>query len=157
MIESLQTFASSLPAMLQWVGVLLVAGIPFVDSYFGAVIGVVIGLNPALAIGVAVVGNVISMLIFVLGTHKVRSKASAGKAVKELSPRRQKLRTAFDKYGVAGVSLVGPVILPSQFTSVAMISFGAPKNAVILWQVIAIIIWGTAFGVAASLGVSLAL
>ena len=35
-----------------------------------------------------------------------------------------------------------------------MVSFGAPKNQVILWQVISIIIWGVIFGVLASLGIS---
>lgn len=155
MIESLQSFAASLPAMLQWVGVLLIAAIPFVESYFGAVVGVVIGLNPVLAIGVAVVGNVLAMLVFVLSAHGVRSKVSAGKTAKELSPRRAKLRRTFDKYGVAGVSLAGQAILPSQITSAAMVSFGAPKNAVILWQLISIILWGTAFGVAATFGVTL--
>ncbi|MBP2412466.1 hypothetical protein JOF48_001265 [Arthrobacter stackebrandtii] len=155
MIESLQQFAATLPGALQWLGVMLVAAIPFVESYFGSVIGVLIGLGPVVAIAAAVAGNIISMLIFVLGAHGVRAKATAGRAPKELTPRRAKLRRAFDKYGVAGVSLGGQAILPSQITSAAMVSFGAPKNAVILWQVISIIIWGTGFGIAAALGVSL--
>ncbi|ALV46958.1 hypothetical protein SAMN04489740_3000 [Arthrobacter alpinus] len=156
MIESLQSFTTSLPPMLQWLGVLLVAAIPFVESYFGAVLGVVSGMNPVVAIAAAVVGNILSLLIFVIAAHRVRVKVSAGKAPKEMTPRRAKLRAAFDKFGVAGVSLIGPTILPSQITSVAMISFGASKNAVILWQVISIIIWGTAFGVLATMGISLA-
>ena len=65
------------------------------------------------------------------------------------------MRRAFDKYGVAGVSLLGPFILPSQFTSAAMVSFGANRNAVIAWQIVSIVIWGVVFGVAASLGVAL--
>lgn len=155
MIETLQSFISSLPPMLQWVGIMLIAAVPLVESYFGSAVGVIGGMNPVLAIGAAVVGNIVSMLIFVLSAHRVRAKVSAGKAPKELTPRRAKLRNAFDKYGVIGVSLGGQAILPSQITSAAMVSFGAPKNAVILWQVISIIIWGTAFGVAASLGVAL--
>lgn len=156
MIESLQSFTASLPSMLQWLGVLLVAAIPFVESYFGAVVGVVGGLNPVVAIAAAVVGNIASMLIFVFSAHSVRSKVAAGREPKEITPRRAKLRSAFDKYGVAGVSLLGQTILPSQITSAAMVSFGASRNAVILWQVISIILWGTAFGVLATLGVSLA-
>lgn len=155
MIETLQDFTSSLPPLLQWLGIMLVAAIPFVESYFGAVIGVVIGLNPVVAIAAAIVGNVISMLIFVLSAHGLRSKVSSAKEQKPLSPRRQKLRAQFDKYGVAGVSLLGQAILPSQITSAAMVSFGASKNVVILWQIISIIIWGVAFGVLATLGVSL--
>ena len=134
---------------------MLAAAIPFVESYFGSALGVLAGVNPALAIAAAIVGNVLSMLVFVLSAHRMRSGIVAGKAQKELSPRRERLREKFDKYGVAGVSLLGQVILPSQITSAAMVSFGASKNAVILWQVISIILWGVAFGVLATLGVSL--
>ncbi|MFJ6455432.1 hypothetical protein [Paenarthrobacter sp. NPDC091669] len=155
MIESLQDFTSSLPPMLTWLGVVLIAAIPFVDSYFGAVVGVLTGLHPAVAIAAAVVGNVISLLIFVFAAHRVRTTVAANRPSKGVTPRRAKLRAAFDKFGVAGVSLIGPTILPSQITSVAMISFGASRNAVILWQIISIIVWGTAFGVLATLGVSL--
>ncbi len=155
MIQTLQDFAASLPSVLQWAGVLLVAAIPFVESYFGSAIGVLVGLNPAIAIGAAVVGNIVSMLVFVLSAHGVRSGVVAKKGAKELSPRRARLKANFDRYGVAGVSLLGQAILPSQITSAAMVSFGANKNTVILWQVISIILWGVAFGVLATLGVSL--
>jgi len=155
MIDALQDFTSNFPPLLQWVGVIVVAAIPFVESYFGSVIGVLAGINPVIAIVAAIIGNVISMLIFVLSAHGVRSKVVAGKEQKELSPRRQRLRASFDKYGVAGVSLLGQTILPSQITSAAMVSFGASKNRVIVWQIISIILWGVAFGVLAVLGVSL--
>lgn len=155
MIDALQDFTASLPTVLQWVGVILAAAIPFIESYFGSVIGVLAGINPVVAIAAAIAGNVISMLLFVLSAHSVRSKVVSGKAPKEPSARRQKLRAQFDKYGVAGVSLLGQTILPSQITSAAMVSFGASKNAVILWQIVSIILWGVAFGILASLGVSL--
>lgn len=173
MIDALQDFASSLPGVMQWLGVMLISAIPFVDSYFGSVVGVLIGLPPAIAIGVAVIGNVISMLGFVFAAHGVRSKVVAGRAaaagagasagsvssssagaVDASSSRNEKVRRAFDKYGVAGVSLLGPFILPSQFTSAAMVSFGANRNAVIAWQIVSIVIWGVVAGVAASLGVA---
>jgi uncharacterized membrane protein len=155
MIDSLQDFTAGLPELLQWVGVMLAAAIPFVESYFGSVIGILAGIHPVVAILAAIVGNVISMLIFVLSAHGVRSKVREGKEVKPESARRAKLRERFDKYGVAGVSLLGQTLLPSQITSAAMVSFGASKNAVILWQIISIIIWGVAFGVFAALGISI--
>ena len=154
MLDSLQDFTASLPEFLQWFGVFLIAAIPFVESYFGSAIGVLGGINPLLAVAAAVAGNVISMLIFVLAAHGVRSKATQGKAAKELTPRRAKLKERFDRYGVPGVSLLGQVFLPSQITSAAMVSFGAPKNQVILWQIISIIMWGAIFAVLATLGVS---
>ncbi|GAA1814513.1 hypothetical protein [Agromyces neolithicus] len=181
MIDALQDFTASFPDFLQWLGVMIVAAIPFVESYFGSVIGVLIGLPTPVAIGAAVIGNIISMLIFVLTAHGARTKAVASRRRKralvaagasggasdaldgaldasdaaEDSPRREKLRRAFDKYGVAGVSIIGQTMLPSQITSAAMVSFGANRNAVIFWQIISIVLWGVVFGVLASLGVSL--
>ncbi|SDR96435.1 small multi-drug export protein [Microterricola viridarii] len=155
MIDALQDFTSSFPALLQWVGVMLVAAIPFVDSYFGSVIGVLAGLNPVVAIAAAIVGNVLAMLIFVFAAHRVRTGVVNSKAPRQDSARSRKVRAWFDKYGVAGVSLVGPVVLPSQFTSAAMVSFGASKNSVILWQIIAITIWGVVFGTLATVGITL--
>jgi membrane protein DedA with SNARE-associated domain len=154
MNDALRDFTSSLPELLQWVGIVLAAAIPFVESYFGSVIGIIAGLNPAVAIIAAIVGNVISMLIFVLVAHRVRTKVRDGKAPKPETPRRVKLRERFDRYGVAGVSLLGQTLLPSQITSAAMVSFGASRNAVILWQTISIIIWGVLFGVLAMVGVN---
>lgn len=153
MIESLQDFTASLPTWLQWLGVMAAGAIPFIESYFGSVIGVIAGLPTPLAIGAAVVGNIATMLLLVLGAHAVRGRTA--RQDRERSPRRQRLRGAFDRYGVAGVSLLGQTILPSQITSAALVSFGAPKNAVIFWQVVSIILWGTAFGVLATLGVNL--
>ncbi|MEV7649193.1 hypothetical protein [Arthrobacter sp. NPDC089319] len=155
MIDALQDFTASLPTVLQWVGVVLAAAIPFVESYFGSVIGVLAGINPLIAVVAAIVGNVVSMLVFVLSAHNMRAKVVSSKEAREPSPRREKLRKQFDKYGVAGVSLLGQTILPSQITSAAMVSFGASRNAVILWQIVSITLWGAAFGILASLGVSL--
>lgn len=163
MIDALQDFTTSLPPFLQWFGVMLVSAIPFVESYFGSVVGVLAGLDPVVAIVAAIVGNVVSMVVVVLGAHGVRSRVGAARAARasagsdadaaEESPRRRRLRTQFDRYGVPGVSLLGQTILPSQITSAAMVGFGASRNAVILWQVVSIVLWGVAFGVLATVGV----
>lgn len=153
MIEALQDWTTSLPPALQWLAIIAIAAIPFVESYGGAAIGVIAGIPPVVAIAAAVIGNVISMLAFVLSTHGIRGKVK--KSDQELSPKRQKLRRMFDRFGVPGVSLLGQLVLPSQITSAAMVSFGASKNAVIFWQIISIIIWGLVFGVLAALGISL--
>lgn len=158
MIESIQEFAGSIPDWLQWAGIILVSAIPFVESYFGAVIGVAIGLNPVVAIMMAIIGNVVSMLAVVYGAGAIRDKATKnnGKDA-ESSPKRQRLKRMFDKFGVPGVSLLGQTLLPSQITSMAMVGFGADRNAVAFWQIISIILWGVLFGVLATLGIELAL
>ena len=154
MLESLQDFVSGLPTLVQWLGVALIAAIPFVESYFGSAIGVLSGVHPVAAVAAAVVGNVASMLAFVLAADATRRRATRGREAAEPTERRQRLKRAFDRWGVAGVSLLGQTILPSQITSAALVGFGASRNAVIAWQIVSIILWGVLFGVLASLGVS---
>lgn len=153
MISSVQEWALSLPWFLHWMGILVLGAIPFVESYLGAIIGVVSGLSPWVAIPVAIGGNVVSMLAFVFGAHAVRRRVLQGKEEQALSPRKQKVKERLDKYGVAGVSLLGQVILPSQVTSALIVSFGATRNRVIMWQIISIILWGVVCGVLAVYGV----
>lgn len=155
MFDALQGFTASLPEAVQWLGIMLIAAIPFVESYFGAAIGVIAGIHPVVAIAAAIIGNTVSMLAFVGAAHKIRERVTRDKEAPDPSPRREKLRAAFNKWGVPGVSLLGQTILPSQITSGAMVSFGAKTSAVIFWQTISIILWGAAFGLLAALGFGL--
>ncbi|WP_413318669.1 hypothetical protein AA0Z99_01150 [Agrococcus sp. 1P02AA] len=156
MLEALSDFTTGLPGWAQWLGIMAISAIPFVESYFGSVIGILAGVHPAVAIAAAVVGNAISMLVFVLLADAARRKATGGReAAQEPSPRRQRLKRMFDRFGVPGVSLLGQTLLPSQITSAAMVSFGASRNAVILWQCISIVLWGVAFGLLALGGAEL--
>lgn len=155
MLEDLQSFTETLPAAVQWLGIIVLAAIPFVESYFGAAIGVLAGIHPVVAIGTAVIGNVVSMLIFVLSAHGIRSAATKNKEPGPLSPRKEKLKERFDRFGIAGVSLLGQAVLPSQITSALIVSFGASKNKVIFWQVISIVLWGVLFALLALGGVEL--
>lgn len=151
MIDWLQELTDGVHPALQWLLVILAGAIPFVESYFGSVIGIVAGIPWFVAIPAAIVGNVVSMLVFVLAAGGVRKAAKRDE--REQSPRRQRLRRQFDRWGVPGVSLLGQTILPSQITSAAMVGFGASRQRVIVWQVVSIILWGIAFGVLAVLGV----
>jgi uncharacterized membrane protein len=61
--------------------------------------------------------------------------------------RRAKFQRALDRYGVPGVSLLGPLLLPTQFTSTMLAASGVAKARVLFWQAIAILAWSILFGV----------
>lgn len=155
MLDALQHFTEGLPAAAQWLGVMLLGAIPFVESYVGSIVGVLAGVPPVVAIAAAIIGNIVSMLAFVLTAHRVRTRVTRDQEEPERSPRRQKLKERFDRWGVPGVSLLGQLVLPSQITSAAIVSFGASRNAVILWQTISIIMWGVVCGGLAAIGLNL--
>lgn len=154
MLDTLQQFTESLPEFLQWLGVALAGAIPFVESYFGSALGVLAGVNPVVAVLAASAGNFITVFLVVVLAHSARARVTQGRAPKPVTPKRERLRRAFDKWGVPGVCLVGPTILASQITSAALISFGAPRQQVLVWQAVSILAWGIAFGVVATLGLT---
>ncbi|MFS2280757.1 hypothetical protein V2S04_08035 [Microbacterium sp. OR21] len=159
MQDALVDFTQSLPLWLQWAGVMLAAAIPFIESYFGTLIGAIAGVPLPIAVLAAVVGNVISMLVFVFiasaARQKVLARRGADAATDAPSPRREKVKRMFDRFGVPGVSLLGQTVLPSQITSGMMVSFGASRNAVIVWQIISIIIWAIIFALIGQAGIAL--
>ena len=61
-----------------------------------------------------------------------------------MSPRRAKFQRAYERFGVPGVSLLGPLLLPTQFTATMLVATGIGKARVLVWQAIAILGWTTA-------------
>lgn len=153
MIEALQDFTAGLPELLRWFGVMVTAMIPFLEVELAAVLGVLSGQHVVVAVLAAVVGNTAVVALIVLVASRTRTRLTRDSA-KEETPRRAKVRRTFDRYGVPGVSLLGPILLPTHFTSAAMVSFGARPRAVLLWETIAIVVWGVAFGALAALGLA---
>lgn len=151
-IAGLQNWTQGLPPALQWLGVILVSAIPFVESYGGAPIGIIAGLHPAVAIFAAVVGNMLSLILVVYVAHWVRTAVlhkRPQRPAPEKSSKREKVRRIFDRFGVPGVSILGPLALPSQFTAPLMVSFGASRHAVMAWMLVSVILWGVGLGLLA--------
>lgn len=155
MLDALQNFTQTFPEWARWVGIFLISALPFIESYFGSTIGIIAGVHPVVAVAAAVVGNTASMLLLVFGAHRIRRSSARRAAEKRPSRSRARLNRLFGKWGVPGVSLLGQAFLPSQITSMTMVSFGASRNAVAGWQIVSIILWGTAFGAMTAAGVDL--
>jgi hypothetical protein len=170
-MDTLQTFADSFPAALQWFAIMLVGAIPFVESYGGAVLGVVVGIPVPIAILAAVIGNVIAMALAVVIASSIREKATARAAAKaggaaegtdgdgsSSSGRgKDRIRRIFERYGVPGVSILGQWALPSHVTAPTLVGFGASRGSVLVWQTVGILLWGITFGALAAPGINLAM
>ncbi|PXA71836.1 small multidrug efflux protein [Cryobacterium arcticum] len=70
----------------------------------------------------------------------------------EPSKGRQRLRRWIVRFGVPGASLIAPFALPTQLTAATLVASGVNKSWVILWQVIAIVLW-TGLVTAAATGI----
>lgn len=146
----LHAWTQGLHAAWQWLGLIAISAIPFVESYGGAFLGALAGVHPAVAIGAAVVGNMLSLVLVVYVAHWVRGSVLRRRDPETADPRksakRERVMRIFDKFGVPGVSILGPLALPSQITAPLMVSVGASRHAVMVWMLVSVVLWGAGFG-----------
>lgn len=165
LIETFQNLVSQVPELVQPLIVALAGAIPFIEGEGAVSIGIIGGITPAVAAIAAIVGNFLCVAVLVLASsgarqavvNRARAKevalAGGGTAAAEAgadapvsdrgSARREKFQRAFERYGVPGVSLLGPLLLPTQFTATMLAAAGIGKARILFWQALAIIGWTT--------------
>lgn len=164
LIETFQNLVAQVPELVQPLIVALAGAIPFIEGEGAAAIGIIGGIHPAIAAIAAIIGNFLCVAILVLlssgarqaiVTRRAQSREAASTVngasgtatvVDESdrgSARKQKFQSALSRYGVPGVSLLGPLLLPTQFTATMLAAAGVGKVRVLIWQAIAIVGWTT--------------
>lgn len=171
LVVNFQELAGQVPEIIRPFVVLFAGAVPFIEGEGASLIGMVGGLNPIVAGVAAAAGNFLCVLIVVLVTSRTRtavvkrsrdraalrspalvpgSTGSSGTAVfEDPAPARhetkgqQRFKTWLIRFGVPGASILGPLAIPTQFTSAILIAGGTSRGWVLLWQAVAIIIWTT--------------
>lgn len=145
LVLGFQGLVSDVPEFVQPLIVALAGAVPFIEGEGAAAIGIIGGIHPVVAAIAGAVGNLICVAIVVLATSRVRTAVTTrrGPAAKPPTARREKFEKAYHRYGTPGVSLLGPLLLPTQFTAAALTSTGVPPLRVIAWQAAAIVLWTT--------------
>lgn len=69
---------------------------------------------------------------------------------KKPSKGRERLLRWVVRFGVPGASLIGPLALPTHLTAATLVATGVRRNWVLLWQVIAVVLWTTLITLAAT-------
>ncbi|MFD5869106.1 hypothetical protein ACFWGD_10940 [Corynebacterium sp. NPDC060344] len=154
-IATLQNFVATMPDAVQFLGVAVIGLIPFVESHLGSVIGVAAGVPMPLAVLAATVGNTLSVLAFVYAGSTVRAAFRRRRGASEQpepgeSRGSSRVLDNMKRFGVPGASLIGPVLLPSQFTSSALVGAGAHRGTVVAWTLVAVVVWGVVSGAMAA-------
>lgn len=167
LIETFQNFVAQVPELVQPLIVALAGAIPFIEGEGAVSIGIIGGIHPVVAAIAAIVGNFLCVAVLVIASSGARTAivnrsrsrqavlAGGGAEASEALPaesdrkgaRREKFQRAFERYGVPGVSLLGPLLLPTHFTATMLAASGVGKVRILIWQAVAIIGWTTAVAV----------
>ena len=140
------------------IGVFLGGAIPWLEAIAVVPAGIVLGLDPVLTVVFASVGNIITIAVFAYGGGALRQwivarRVATGKEAE--SPKFVKAQQAFDKYGIYGMAVLGPILIGTQFAAAASVAAGVkPLKTTVLISA-AMVVWAVAIAwVMVALGVS---
>jgi uncharacterized protein (DUF2062 family) len=136
-------------------GVFLGGAIPWLEAIAVVPAGIFFGLNPIAVVVAAVVGNTITIFVFAYGGSKIRNwllNKKSENATAKSTKKFEKAQAAFEKYGIFGMALLGPILIGTQFAATISVAAGVKplKTSVIisvatlLWAVLIAVlsVWG---------------
>ncbi len=136
--------------IVEYLLVFLGAAIPWFEIALVIPFGIITGLNPVAVIVIAFIGNMVTLLALILGFDKFKDWFS--KKEKKNSKREERARTMWNKYGLPGMVMLGPIFIGSHIAAFIGMLLGATKHATLIWSTISIAVWSLVFGIFTALG-----
>lgn len=120
-------------------------------------VGIVSGLDPVLVTIVAVVGNLLTVFLLIIGYEKLQVWLASRRKSKPVtdSKRSNRAMQLWKKYGLPGMILLGPILIGTHVAAFIALVVGGTKSQTTLWSVISIILWALVFAFATALGVDI--
>ena len=142
----------SLLEQLGLLGVFIAGAIPWLEAVGVIPVGILFGLDPFWTITLAFSGNAITTFAFAYSSKAVMARLSKRK--KPEGKNMARARRAFDRYGIWGMAVVGPLLIGSQIAAALSVALGvsAFKSAMAINA--GMVIAGTLIGVLTALAVS---
>ncbi|MHA6259415.1 small multi-drug export protein [Sporosarcina sp. CAU 1771] len=140
--------------MFEYLLVFLGGAIPWLEIALVIPLGIVSGLSPFWVIIAAFTGNLFTVLLVILGFQRVKEWREKRKKAKDQSEskRTERGKRIWNKYGMPGLALLGPILIGTHIAAFIALALGASKKNTTFWLTISILIWSIVFGVATAMG-----
>ena len=143
--------------MFEYILVFLGAAIPWLEIALVIPLGIIGGLSPVWVMFLAFTGNILTVLVVIIGFEKVKKWLDSRKPRdgKEESKRTERGKRIWNKYGMPGVALFGPLLIGTHIAAFIGLLFGANKTNATIWMTISIALWTLIIGIATAMGFDL--
>lgn len=140
--------------MWEYFLVFLGAAIPWLEMALVIPVGIVSGLNPVWVVIIGFIGNMVTVLGLIIGYDKFKSWFSARRegTVQKESKRSERAKKLWNKYGLPGMILLGPILIGTHIAAFIGITLGASKKWTTIWSIASIGLWALVFGLVTALG-----
>ncbi len=134
--------------------IFLGAAIPWFEIALVIPLGIVWGLSPAWVMITAFAGNMLTVMLLIIGFDKFRIWYDKRQQKKGKEPLKKNDRAVriWNKYGLPGLSLLGPILIGTHIAAFIGMTLGATKRNTTVWMIISIGVWTLAFGILTALG-----
>lgn len=141
--------------LVEYALLFLAAATPWLEIALVVPLGILRGLSPFWVMVTGFAGNLLTVFLLIVLFQKVKeylAKRNEKKPGKE-GKRQTRARNIWNKYGLPGLSLLGPILIGTHIAAFIAMSLGADKTRVLVWQIVSIALWTLAFGYAAIFGI----
>ncbi|SDQ93580.1 small multi-drug export protein [Natronobacterium texcoconense] len=140
---------------LQYLLVFVFAAIPVIEILVVIPIAIGLGLDPVLTGAVAFAGNVLSVYALVVFYRRVANWLQRRRDDEsEPSDRYARARRLWDRYGLPGLALGGPVLAGVHVAALVALLAGSRSRTVAAWMTTGIFVWTIVLVAASAYGVS---
>ncbi|MBY7144961.1 small multi-drug export protein [Virgibacillus sp. NKC19-3] len=143
--------------LFEYALVFVAAAIPWFEIAVVIPLGIIRGLSSFWVMLLAFVGNVITVLPVVIGADKVmewytKRRREKGKAP---SSRNERGKRIWNKYGLPGLALLGPILTGIHLAALIAMTLGAQKTNATIWITISLGIWTLILGIGTMMGLDI--
>lgn len=138
-----------LTEMFQW---LAVAGTSVLELWAAIPLGFAFRLHPVLTALFSALGSIVSTYLVIQVGGPLRRWMT--RRWERKNKKSGKLTAIWNKYGVAGLGVLSPLITGAPLGAVIGISFGASPGKLLFWMTIGILFWSIVLTAAVALGIA---
>lgn len=160
--------------LVTYVLVFILAGIPLVELVVVVPLAIIGGLSPVPVAILGFLGNAMTVILLIVFIERVKGwmrsrknkrigeREHAGEELQNSeevdaeqdSQKEKRARVLFDKYGLPGLTIFGPILVGSHITAFMGMSFSSKRHLVSGWMLASLGLWTIVSAVTASYGVT---
>ncbi|MFC6333556.1 small multi-drug export protein [Paenibacillus septentrionalis] len=126
----------------EYILVFLLGATPWVEIAAVIPLSIIAGLNPILVGLIAFLGNLSTVYLLIIFFEKFREWRKRKKGEDQPKSKRQARAVGiWNKYGLPGLSLLGPLLIGSHVAVFIGLLFGAKKQTTLFWMTISLVLW----------------
>ncbi len=131
---------------------LTVVGLGAVELWAAIPAGFVLQLHPLETGIAAATGAIMGVLAVLVLGERIRTRLLRNR--KSEDKKHGRIYGIWDRYGVAGFGILGPLLAGAPLGAALGITLGVPVNRLLMWMSLGIVLWSAVLTLAASLGLA---